>query len=92
MNGRKQQWSQFIQVSVLHKLSQKIELCLQLEMVDISLHFGLNCIKTYVNCVSAQLLFKYELHIEYYPVTLTAGAQTTELHLPSATQIISLQL
>ena len=55
MNYRERQQSQFVQVSGLQKLTQKIGLCLQLEMVDFRSRFGLNCIKTYMNCVSVQL-------------------------------------
>ena len=44
MNYRERQRNQFVGVSGLQKLMQKIGLCLQLEMVDICSRFGLNCI------------------------------------------------
>ena len=62
MNYCERQWSQFVQVSGLQKLTQKIGLCLQLEMVDVCLHFRLNCITTYVKCVSAQLFVNWALN------------------------------
>ena len=62
MNYREQQRNHFIRVSGLQKLPQKIGLCLQLEMVAVRLRYGLNCIKAYVNCVSAQLFLNYALN------------------------------
>ena len=53
LNYCERQQNQFVRVSGLQKLMQKIGLCLQLEMVDVGSHLGLNCIKTYMNCVSA---------------------------------------
>ena len=55
MNYRERQRNQFVRVSGFQKLTQKIGLCLQLEIVDIRSRFGLKGIKTYMNCASAQL-------------------------------------
>ena len=41
-------------------------------MVDVRSRFRLNCIKRYVTCISI-----YELHIEYYPVTITLQVLST---------------
>ena len=57
MDYRERQQSQLIRVCGLQKLTQKIELHLNLEMVDICLHFEINCIRSraYKDSVSAQL-------------------------------------
>ena len=52
LNYREWQWNQFVRVSGLQKLTQKIELCLQLEMVDVRLCFELNCIKTNILAIN----------------------------------------
>ena len=62
MNYHEQQQSQFVLVSGLQKLTQKIGLHLQLEMVDVRLCFRLNCIKTCMNSVSAQLFINCTLN------------------------------
>ena len=45
----------FGRVCGLQKLTQKLELCLNLEMVNVYSHFIINCIKAYRDHFSAQL-------------------------------------
>ena len=40
---------------VLKNWCRKVGLCLHLEIVDVCSRFGLDCIKMYVNCISAQV-------------------------------------
>ena len=54
MYYRQWQWSRLIRVCGLQKLTQKLELCLNLEIVDVCSHFGRNCIRAYGDSVSVQ--------------------------------------
>ena len=60
-----QQQSQLVQVCGLQKFTQKLELCVNLEMVDVCLHFGINCIR--VNGDSAihnYLYIAHHIHVQ----------------------------
>ena len=56
MDYRKQQRSRLVRDCGLQKLTQKLEPHLNLEMVDVCSHFGINCIRAYRDSVSAQLI------------------------------------
>ena len=62
MDCREQQQSQFVQVCGLQKLMQKLELHLNLEMVDICSRFGINYIRAYGDSVNAQLFINCVLN------------------------------
>ena len=59
---------------------QKLELCLNLEMVDICLRFAINCIRAYRDSISVQLLIR-KLRIEYYTLSYPSNA-----HVPQCCQ------
>ena len=65
MDYRERQRSQLLQVCGLQKLTQKFELRLNLEMVDVYSHFRIKCIRAYRDSII------YKLHVKYYPVTLS---------------------
>ena len=62
MDYREQQRSRFVWVYSLQKLMQKLEFRLKLEMVNVCLHFRINCIRAYGDSVSVQLFINYTLN------------------------------
>ena len=58
MDYCERQLSRLVHVCGLQKLMQKLELRLNLEMVDVCSHFGINCsIRAYGDSISAQFFF-----------------------------------